>query len=229
MAKADNPEKIMDVKAPDSVKPSATTRPLLVTNRPVGGTDPMVIADVVSKKTTEPEEAAETNADQAPSRNNKIITPLTTATTEELQAQTDHAKVSEDAPATDAEASSDAKAQTHEATHASGLTSTEGAASSDQINRDSEAALAEAEVAADDAKAIREAELEELIASGKYVVPINAKHHRRSARYVVILVVATLLLALLIFDAMLDIGVVHAPPQVPHTNFSGNNQVGTPA
>lgn len=88
-----------------------------------------------------------------------------------------------------------------------------------KLNRDPEAELTAQEVAAAEAKAAREQELEALIVSGKYQVPINAVQRKRSRIHTVLLFLLALVLAAALFDAVLDAGLVNLPVNVPHTHF----------
>lgn len=64
----------------------------------------------------------------------------------------------------------------------------------------------------------RAAELEEIIASGKYAVPIDASGKRRTLIITIWLVLLTLLLAAVLADALLDVGILTIPG-IPHTHF----------
>lgn len=66
--------------------------------------------------------------------------------------------------------------------------------------------------------AARQQELEALIASGKYAVPINAVQRKRSRMTVAALTFVAVILAVVLFDAALDSNVISLP-SVPHTHF----------
>ncbi len=90
---------------------------------------------------------------------------------------------------------------------------------SDEPKRDAEAEISADEAAAMAARAAREAELEQLVASGKYYVPINAVQRKRSRMYTILLFLLAVALAALLFDAVLDADLVHVSVNVPHTHF----------
>ncbi len=77
---------------------------------------------------------------------------------------------------------------------------------------------ADADAEAEAAKAAREAELEKLIESGKYAVPINAVQRKRSRMYVTLLC----LLALVLAAVLLDAGVLKIHGIKPLTHFFGS-------
>jgi len=85
--------------------------------------------------------------------------------------------------------------------------------------RDPEAALSSEEAAVLEAQNVREYELEQLAASGKFYVPINAVQRHRSRMFILALCCLALLLGLLLLDAALDAGLVTLPVDVPHTHL----------
>jgi hypothetical protein len=89
----------------------------------------------------------------------------------------------------------------------------------DEPKRDSEAEISAAETAALEAKVAREQELEQLIASGKYNVPINAVRRKRSRAYVLVLCLLALVLAAALVDIALDTGILSLDVNIPHTDF----------
>jgi hypothetical protein len=87
-------------------------------------------------------------------------------------------------------------------------------------------ARAEAEDASAEAKEARELaaeearkhELEQLIATGKYAVPINAVQRKRSHIFVAGMCLLAVALAVVLVDVVLDVGLVKAS-FIPHTSF----------
>lgn len=81
-------------------------------------------------------------------------------------------------------------------------------------NPQTEKAIAEAAAAAK-----RERELESLIDSKQFNVPINAVAQKREVKHSALLTVAVLLLGLILIDLMLDSGVIFLAEKIPHTHF----------
>jgi type IV secretory pathway VirB10-like protein len=216
---ADKSPKFIDIKAPEKSKPSTTSRPVIVTNRPVLGNDPMVNPDQtdetksavpmtrtgktispVSEGLIAPEETKEESADApAPEK-----PELETAQTEEPKAAEAKAEEPAEAPKPEPEPEEDA------AVESSIPTGRDAAAES---HADEAKAAAEAEAAA-----TRQNQLEEMIASGKFNAPINAVHRKRSQVVAVLLVLVAILLAVVVADAALDAGLISIDG-VPHTDF----------
>lgn len=193
--------RIDDVKRPDKVTPGATARPILVTNRPTMMNDPMMAP---------PDEAASVNPQAAAlSHTAKAVAPLgsgpAAALAESNQADSaaDGKIISEDATAKPIE--SDPPADTEKE-----------AADAD---RNPDAAASAKEVAAAEARVKREQELEDLIAGGKYTVPINAVQRKRSRTDTLLLATLAVVLILVLLDAVLDVGIIKLPSTIPHTHF----------
>lgn len=96
-------------------------------------------------------------------------------------------------------------------------TANESTAPESDANDESKAAAAEAQ-AKMDADA-RTRKLEQLVASGTYAVPINAVRRKRSRTFVATMCVLALVLATLLLDVLLDVGIVDLPFSVPHTRL----------
>jgi hypothetical protein len=91
------------------------------------------------------------------------------------------------------------------------------------MSRDNEAEAEHAKTQLAEAEVARQQELDTLIVSGKYVVPIGAVSRRRSRMYIMVLCVIGLLLAALLFDVILDAGIVKLSKNIPHTHFFTTN------
>ncbi len=88
-----------------------------------------------------------------------------------------------------------------------------------EVQRDQDAAATAEEIAAAESQAVREHELEALVASGKYRLPINAVQRKRSHVHVLVLSILALVLAVALVDVTADAGLVPVPAYVPHTHF----------
>jgi hypothetical protein len=85
-------------------------------------------------------------------------------------------------------------------------------------NPETEKAIAEAAAAAK-----REKELETLIDSKEFNVPINAVARKQEVKHSALMTVAILLLGLILIDLMLDSGVIFLAEKIPHTHFFTTN------
>ena len=83
---------------------------------------------------------------------------------------------------------------------------------------ETEKAVAEAAAAAKRAQ-----ELESLIDSKQFYVPINAIAHKRSIKHSVFMTVVVFLLAVVLIDLMLDSGIILLVQKFPHTHFFTTN------
>ncbi len=220
------PTKIDDVKRPEKVAPATTSRPILVTNRPVLTNDPMMVAD------GKPDADGEKANGEVINRTAKTIKPIAIKSDlpEENAPEKKPDKALDEAAATSiGEAAADkteAETQPEETAEqqtrgldAKPEVTEDTAASNDEPRRDSEAEVNAEELAAAEAKAAREQKLEAIIASGKYRVPINAVQRKRSHMYTMLLCLLAIVLALLLLDAMLDTGLIKPPAKLPHTHF----------
>lgn len=241
-ARSDEPKKVMDVMTPGQVKPGSSSRPLVVGNRPVLGSDPMMVADAAAAGPTMPTAASneedhtstETGA-AIVSHQAKIVVPLESASESAKgeEEKPEAAAAPADEPASGEDESKDkeektAPAKTEEpAKEATPKTDEDEAPADDTSVEKDETDTEAAEVANENSKAAqkiaseadakRRLELDDLIASGKYALPINAVRRKRS-RTVLITLLVVLLLAVVVLDGLLDAGVLHLSG-VPHTDF----------
>jgi len=88
-----------------------------------------------------------------------------------------------------------------------------------ETDLDPEATATAEEAAAVEAKLKRETELESIIESGKYAVPINAVQRKRSHVATLLLCVLAIVLLVALLDVAADVGIVKLPSSVPHTHF----------
>lgn len=225
--------KIIDVAAPDQTSPDPSSRPVVVTNRPVLTNDPMMAASTDSGETA--------NLATAPvvSRQAKTITP----SAEVGEATPAAASVEPDLPVdvTEAPTAEPETKISQPAAPAAEVTQTEPATVETDTPKDTlppEPPVQEATPpsqpapsyeqtasakAADDERVLGEAEarrqeLERLIQFGKYAVPINAVQRKRSRVVIFLLCLLALVLAAALFDLALDSNLI-SMPGVPHTHF----------
>lgn len=208
--------KFIDIKGPGQTVPSSTSRPIVVTNRPVLNNDPMMNPGDETDADKPADPAVRTAKTIKPLSAQEVETehekPEPETATAELTAGPEPAEAS---AAAEAEATSEPPEPTAEAPVE---TFTETAVPSTR-DAAAESHASEAKAAADaEAEAARQAELESLISSGQYNVPINAVHRKRSRVIAVIVCVVVLLLAVAAADAALDAGLITVDG-IPHTNL----------
>jgi hypothetical protein len=200
--------KIDDVKRPDKVTPSSTARPILVSDHQTPLSDPMIAPAG--------EEQKKDGMTTAPLNHTaKAVEPPSAPLAEPLEGSAGPATVSVSTPAeiTSAEPVGFTPELKPDAVPAAAVVG------APEERRDLEAAHNAEEAAAAEAKAKRDTELEELIVSGKYAVPINAVQRRRSRANSILLCIVAILLAAALLDLIADVGIVHVPTSVPHTHF----------
>lgn len=203
-----------DVKRPDRVTPETTARPIVVTNRPTLTNDPMMTPSAT-------EEQAEGTSDVPMNHSAKTIKPLGDAPEEAVQPgePKPSEKPAADPPETAGQPESKPATVRPPAPPLPSETSSSDTADEGEGSRDTDASISAEEVAAAEAKAKRDDELEQLIASEKYTVPINAVQRRRSRTNTIILSLLAVLLAVALADVVTDVGLVKPPSSVPHTHF----------
>ena len=201
-------KKIIDVTSPNKVTPSSSGRPIIVTNRSVLSGDPMVVPAADTGKPTAAEPVARTaktikpvNEDVKPADEEKADAPAKSSSAETAETPEKASEAESEAP----ESTSDDSSQDTPA---------------DQpAQRDNEAAATAAEAAEEAARQAREAELEQLISSGKYAVPVNSADRKRTEHASIALTIFVVLLSLLLIDLMLDANIIELLQKLPHTHF----------
>jgi hypothetical protein len=218
---------ITDVSRPGKTAPSASARPLLVTNRPVLANDPMIVDGAKpaeptavtamthrAGRTIEPVTPSEQSAEAQPA--GEVSKPLTDAP--ELPID-----VKDPEPSTPAASkleppvvsSQPEPAKPNPKPFDSPAPSVDTITTDDAESTDEDVTVSQAQAAED----LRLQELEKLVDSGTYQVPINALQRKRSRMFVAAMCIVALVLALLLLDALLDANLINLPVNVPHTDF----------
>jgi anti-sigma28 factor (negative regulator of flagellin synthesis) len=239
MTKISPSHKVMDVKSPGSVAPESTTRPLVVTNRPVLANDPMMVAktDAGTEPASGPEQVIHTtkkiqpiNADVKPEEDEAAPEVADKGNPEDTEQAPESLSDSAQAvapepvtnlgPSADTEKPEAAPAEAAQ-TEAVQNTASEADAVTESVTElhDPEAEKTQAEAAALEAEAKRTEELEALIAKGTYAVPIDAQHKKRSRITALVVTAVIVVAALVAVDVLLDMGTLSLPFDLPHTNF----------
>lgn len=213
-------KKVFDVASPKKVSPSPTTRPLVVTNRPVIKRDPMM-------------------AETAPEVPEKVAVAVTSSSTKKViavpvsePAEAAPEPAAEDKPEPEA-AAAPAEAPTPEPEEAAATEPTEEKTPeppaapadepADEPDEDTgDAGVpspdAEAEKAAEEA-AKRQAEWDKYISSREFFVPVDTVQRKRSIRTSLWLTLLIAFLAIVLIDLMLDSGFIELIQKIPHTHF----------
>jgi hypothetical protein len=245
---AKSAQKVFDVARPGKGTPSATSRPVLISNRPMLQ-DPMVSSQqapadkpsIAAKVTIKPiaEAKAESKVEIAePSESEKTSPSMKDKTIAELAAEksTDKPEVDASTHAAENKESDAASEDDAEATHsvedskaepeeeATKQTSEPETSTDDAGKPVDDALLVEEskdakETAALEADAKKQEEITALAESREYFLPINALERRRSKIVLLLGVVLIVALGLLLLDLLLDVGFVRINGLRPLTHF----------
>jgi len=240
---AQKPTKIDDVKRPGKAAPLPTSRPIVVTNRPMLASDPMVVVPTAQETDeSKPMTASLRTAKPIKPLDSTLMTPEPDAEAVPDSPEPEPSKASDNTTpelAVDIDALHEAKSPETESAMPTLAADSEAKNSGEtvkpevpipavtaekpdiqpKLERDPEAELSAEEIAAAETKAKRDLELEQVIVSGKYHVPINAVQRRRSRVHVLLLCAVGLLLAVALADVVIDAGFVKLPFNIPHTHF----------
>ncbi len=197
MPEAKKPAKpIVDVVQPGKSAPAGTSKPVLVTNRPILK-DPMVVP--------EEEPAVQPPADdlRKPSVKPKI---------EPLVPETAPAAAQVDQSATEPPSTETAPEEKPEEQPADTTApdKPDAVATSAQIEAEAEKQVAQ------------EAETQKLVDSKQYFLPINSVENRRTKRFIMIGILLSLVLAAAWVDIALDAGLIHLGGLKSLTHFFSN-------
>lgn len=235
--------RIDDVKQPGEALPSATSRPILVSDHTdAPAADPMLASSGSGTDGREESSAPLTHTA-------KTIVPLTAPTVTSAAHVVPAQKLPADVPAPEPPADADQPGRalseteptsgpepavetsaatvtppTSAPTAVGGPTQTSSGDDTADTNetaksRDPEAAISAEEAAVAEAKVRRQQELEDIVVSGKYTVPVDAVQRRRSRMHIILLCILAVLLLLALLDVAFDMGLVSVPRSVPHTHF----------
>jgi hypothetical protein len=248
------PRRVIDVTEPGKSEPSASSRPIIVTNRPLLKQDPMVVSnipidtDIVDTSSGEmPKPEGDISADHQAStvmpptapKLPKEATKATETPAETTDDQTKSADTEDDKPVAsdknepaavmsnddsddkpveesiDPEPTESEMPETPSSEVESKDSVTEPGTHSEKTGTSSNdeqlapnKVLDEAAKKVEEAKAAQLAELEKLVESKKYFLPINTVERRRDARRAVLLLVMVILFALIWLDLALDAGLL---------------------
>jgi len=228
---------IVDVQAPGTTAPPATSKPVIVTNRPLLQ-DPMVTATAADQPPDEDEAKPAVNqpADTPAPTHEAVIKPLVNAAADDDPASTDsnqsddenkseQDRPAEDQPDTAASVESAPATETVEekddvaAAQVSTDEASEAAPAPDGTPKPPAAKQAEAEAAA---KAKHEAEIQELVDSRRYELPIRATEQQKSKRFVLLGTVLAVVLIIIWLDVALDAGIIKLGGLKSLTHFFSN-------
>jgi hypothetical protein len=225
-AKKASPKRIIDVTHADKTPTAATSKPVIVTNRPILQ-DPMVVdksdekdpeAATSGGTTIQPLTAPEV-PDSAAAETPESSEPAEKPAAEETK-EPAKPKPKLDPTKTLAQIDDEVKAKAPE-TQESAKEEPETETSDDaKAEENPDAANPGAEEAAKaEAQAQRDASLQKLVDDKKLFLPINTVENRRSKRVVVIGVLLSIILALAWVDIALDAGLIELGNVQPVTHF----------
>lgn len=210
--------KIMDVVHPGNVQPAPSGRPVIVSNRPYIKADPMLNAPDTLPNNTSPanapieqnEKISVTDHDESDIANKQEV-EIAAEQPEKIAVEPHTEKV---IPVPSSAIESDDSTHKDEpeapAEHSAPEDDTTLAANILKAQTPSAPAVDE------DAEKAREEELERLIASKEYAVPINKVG--RHKKIILLWVLVLLVLLIVMVDLLADMGVISLP-FVPHTSF----------
>lgn len=215
MSVAKNPKKssakkkIVDVEEPGKTAPSSTSKPVIVTNRPILK-DPMV--------TPKADESAEPLADETKKLKHSAgstIKPIDDSGSPKDDAIDDQPDAEPEKTYTGQEAKTEAEPSADEETEDESKTTDQPAEKSAKKTKpDPEAEAAE--------QTKHDAAVQKLADSKKYELPINAVEKRKTKHFVALGVVLAVLLALAWGDIAADAGLIRINGVKPVTHFFSN-------
>ena len=203
MADAKKDSKVFDVAKPGKAAADATSKPIIVTNRPLMA-DPMVVEDSAEEKTeSEPKLTA-------PSAGKLKIEPLK----HDDLATTGDEKVD----GADAATKTDEKTQSISTETIDSIPEEAEVTGRNQLKD----AGTDAEDLAARKAAEREAQLEKIAEAKTYYLPINQVEHRRNKRAAVLGLALVIVLGAAWADVALDAGLISLPGVKAPTHFFSN-------
>lgn len=195
-----------DIDKPGKSAPSATSKPVIVSNRPLLK-DPMVVDENTASKTEESEKEELAHA------TGPKVKPLGAP----IKGDDDGTENKADQAAEDKGSAPEPKTEPQEEAPAG---------DNSQPTESQPAAGKETQPKSDDTKAAEQvrhdADTQKLIDSGKYELPINSVEKRKTKRFVVLGVLLAILLTLAWIDIAADAGLIQINGVKPVTHFFSN-------
>lgn len=235
----DDTPRAMDVLHPAQAAQPTTSRPVIVSNRPMIAEDPM-IARAVDALDTEPPAGAAPVREQAPLVDSAVRHEKTIASPQVDDKIPAPEGIQPDTPVVSAPLASDDESPVKTVSPPEEMSITSGTSETGMLDthvvgseakRDSKEAPKATpadgivaidgeeavELSVDDAEEKRRLELESMITEGRYAVPIGQMAKRRRT---IVTVIALSILLLVLLNFALDAGLFDLP-FVPHTSFFG--------
>ena len=239
------PQKVFDIK-PGHTAPGSSSKPIIITNRPVLK-DPMVVDEpkkAEPSKATDPKQNPSVTKIKIGPLNEELKASLKTLTGEkasEPHAETDTEEpkppepteeIKKEAPKPEPKSEPEARPGKEEPTPptepvkheapAEPETDKDNDVDADELGNKakiSEADKRKAEEAAAQKEAVHQAELQKIVVSKEYFLPINAVEKRRTKRFSILGIILILLLAVAWADLSLDAGIISIHGIKPLTHF----------
>ncbi|HSX46339.1 MAG TPA: hypothetical protein VLG27_05075 [Candidatus Saccharimonadia bacterium] len=213
MAESKKPsEPVNDVAPADRTAAEPSSKPIIVTNRPIMK-DPMVVEG------SEPASDMEESAGE--------IVPVKLSGKSELKLGTDKPSAEATKPAEAKPAEPETKEEAPAPAAASAPEPKADEAAKDDKTEESASEPTNPDAAAiDEAEAAKQAEhdtaIQKLVDSKQYYLPVNAVEKRKSRRFVLLGIVLSILLVVAWADIALDAGLVASGSSLPHTHLFDN-------
>ncbi len=187
MANTEKPKatKIVDVTHPSKVAASSGARPVIITNRPVMASDPMMVAASAADSSPDPTKPSVAAPEQLQHQERILVPPVI----DEAKSDTDAKEESEPASVSDDTVATESSEEPREPelsvaveTEAAPETREDETSIDSQADEDKQVRKVEQENKEDEA---RRAILEDIIEKGTFAVPINARKRQRSRKLAV--------------------------------------------
>lgn len=197
-------KKVFDVAKPSTTPANPTSRPLIVNHGPIAKD-----TTVVDKDTTPGDEGSIEEPKQAMLSKHAIIQPLESQESE-LNVVPEE-KIEEEIPQEQPKEEQPEEVKPKEEQPEE--------AEKPELKNLSEAQLKKIEEEEQKRQQERDAQIDQLVGTGKYFLPINSVEKRKNRRIVLAGIVLCLLLAVVWYDVALDAGIVSNILKLPHTHF----------
>lgn len=218
MSEAKEPNKqVMDVSHPGKTAPPLTSKPVIVTNRTILK-DPMVV-DTTETDDKKAEEAPKNTVAKAP-----VASDIETSEPKEKEvvAKPEHVVQPIAAPEAEEKPAEEPKKDEPKPESAKPAEPTPTTQNSED-DADNGAVITDAQIEAEAAAEVaRDAQVQKLIDSKKYYVPVNAVEKRRTKRVIALGIILSIILALAWVDIALDAGLIDLGSVQPVTHFFSN-------
>lgn len=189
-----NSKQIMDVARPGTSAPSATSKPVLVSNRP------MLKDPTLTKETEQASDVPDKeNSSHGPEKGQMVVKPLEPTEDKSIVTKDDE-KSAEPVTEPTADATPSQPVATDDTIETRDSLETEEESPAQQTDAEADAAAK--------ALAKHDADIEKLVESKRYYLPINAVNDQKTKRFIIMGAVLSLILIVVWLDIALDAGLI---------------------